>query len=94
MKNRAGAEGITSLDGSYMLVSNAAKECGFGDMIAVDYKLLSKFAHPTAMQILASPDVEKDALQREVFFSKGCLFFTGAFEYLERELMADVAADT
>ncbi len=94
LKSRAGAEGIASLEGSYTWVSNAAKECGFGDMISVDYKLLSKFAHPTAMRILGAPDDAKNALQRDVFFSKGCLFFTGAFEALERQLIESAVGPT
>ena len=89
LKTRAGAEGIASLEGHYTLVSNAAKECGLGDMFPVSYKLLSKLAHPTAMRILASPDDAKDILQKDLFFSQGCLFFTGAFEYLERHLIAE-----
>lgn len=88
LKSRADRDGIASLDGPYKLVSDAAKECGFSDMISVDYKFLSKFAHPTAMRLLGNPDDEKESLQRDAFFSKGCLYFTGAFECLERALLA------
>ncbi len=41
--------------------------------------MLSKFAHPTAMRILAPPDERRESIQRDVFFSNDCLFFTGAF---------------
>jgi len=73
-------EGIQSLDGAYKQVSDAAKECGIGDHFAVSYKVLSKFAHPTAMRILASPDEQRESLQRDAFFSHGCLFFTWRFQ--------------
>jgi hypothetical protein len=81
---RAAAEGIDTLEGAYKRVDNAANDCGIKDY-ALSYKMLSKFAHPTAMQILGAPDEAKDALQRECFFSQGCLFFTGAFVALESE---------
>ncbi len=79
-------DGIQSLDGPYKQVSDAAKECGIGDHFAVSYKVLSKFAHPTAMRILAPPDEQRENVQRDVFFSHGCLFFTGAFQALEGPL--------
>jgi hypothetical protein len=72
-------EGIESLNGSYKQVREAAKECGLGEHFSVSYKILSKFAHPTAMRILAVPADAREALQRDWFFSLGCLFFTGAF---------------
>ncbi len=87
LSNRAAAEGIDSLDGPYKQVSEAAKECGFGDHFSLSYKMLSKFAHPTAMRILAPPNIEKNSLQRDCFFSQGCLFFTGAFASLEGRLI-------
>ena len=43
--------GIQSLEGAYKRVSEAAKDCGIGEHFALSNKLLSKFAHPTAMQI-------------------------------------------
>ena len=82
---RAAAEGIDTLEGSYKRVADAAKDCGMGDHFAVSFKMLSKFAHPTAMQILGAPDEGRDALQKDCFFSQGCLFFTGAFVALESE---------
>ena len=86
LSNRATSDGIESLDGPHKQVSEAAKECGIGDHFGVSYKVLSKFAHPTAMRILAPPDNGKTALQMDYFFSHGCLFFTGAFASLEGQL--------
>jgi hypothetical protein len=80
-------DSIESLEGRYKQVGEAAKECGFGEQYNLSYKLLSKFAHPTAMQILAPPGGTKFALQRDCFYSQGCLFFTGAFVALEGQLL-------
>jgi hypothetical protein len=85
LSQRATADGIDTLEGSYKRVSDAAKDCGLSDHFAVSFKVLSKFAHPTAMQILGAPDEGRHALQRDCFFSQGCLFFTGAFVALEGE---------
>ena len=82
--------GIASLDGPYKQVSDAAKECGISEHFTLSYKMLSKFAHPTAMRILAPPDEKREALQRAWFFSHGCLFFTGAFVSLESQLIQPV----
>jgi hypothetical protein len=46
----------------------------------------SKFAHPTAMRILAPPGEAQNALQRDCFFSQGCLYFRGAFDSPESQL--------
>ncbi len=90
LSQRAASDGIETLDGPYKQVNEAAKECGIGDHFRLSYKMLSKFAHPTAMQILASPDEAKNTMQRDCFFSQGCLFFTGAFVTLESHLIQPV----
>jgi hypothetical protein len=80
---RATSEGIENLDGRYMRVEDAAGECGLKDLFKVMNKMLSKFAHPTAMQILGMADDEKQSLQRDTFYALGCCFFLGAFSALE-----------
>ncbi len=85
LSQRAAAEGIETLEGSYKRVADAARDCGMFEHFSLGFKMLSKFAHPTAMQILGTPDETKHALQRDCFFSQGCLFFTGAFVALESE---------
>ncbi len=86
LTQRAAAAGIDSLDGPYKRVRDAANECGLGEHFSLSYQMFSKFAHPTAMQIMGSPVEARTALQKDVFFSQGCLFFTGAFEALESAL--------
>ncbi len=83
---RAAGEGIESLDRKFMRVEAAADECGLKDMFSTMNKLLSKFTHPTAMQILGTADEAKRTLQRDVFHGLGCLFFVGAFTALENSL--------
>ena len=80
---RAAREGITTLDVRYMGVDDAAADSGLKDHYKIMSKMLSKFVHPTALQILGIIDDAKLSLQRECFFSLGCLFFTGAFSALE-----------
>jgi hypothetical protein len=82
LRRKAAVQGVESLEGKYKEVSEAAKEVGMGDHFALSNRLLSKFAHPTAMQVLAP----KTAMQKAVFFSQGCLFFVGAFNELEKQL--------
>jgi hypothetical protein len=83
-------DGIDSLEGAYKQVSEAAKECGIGEHFSLSYKMLSKFAHPTAMYILAPPDEARKSVQRDLFFSHGCMFYVGTFNALEGALMAEV----
>jgi hypothetical protein len=87
LSQRAASDGIASLDGPYKQVSDAAKEAGIGEHFSLSYRMLSKFAHPTAMRILAPPDEANAALQKDCFFSQGCLFFTGAFVAVEDQLL-------
>jgi hypothetical protein len=87
LSQRAISDGIASLDGPFKEVREAAEEVGIGEHFRVSYRTLSKFAHPTAMRILAPPDEAKEVLQSDSFFSQGCLFFTGAFQALESQLL-------
>jgi hypothetical protein len=89
LSRRAASEAIGSLDGRYMRVDDAAGECGLKDMLKVVNKMLSKFAHPTAMQILGMVDEERQSLQRDTFHALGCCFFVGAFSALENSLMLE-----
>jgi hypothetical protein len=86
LSSRAAADGIASLDGDFKKVNEAAEEVGLGEHFRLSYKMLSKFAHPTAMRILAPPDEPRTALRRDCFFSQGCLYFRGAFDSLENQL--------
>jgi hypothetical protein len=86
LSSRAAADGIPSFDGDFKRVNEAAEEVGIGEHFRLSYKMLSKFAHPTAMRILAPPDQPRTALQRDCFFSQGCLYFRGAFDSFEDQL--------
>lgn len=49
--------------------------------------MLSKFAHPTVMQVLGTRDPARKELQNDLFFSQGCLCFAGAFDALEEQIL-------
>lgn len=83
---RAAREGITTLDVRYLHVEAAAADCGLEDQYKIMSKVLSKFVHPTALQILGIVDDAKHSLQRDCFFGLGCLFFAGAFSALEKSV--------
>jgi hypothetical protein len=83
LSRRAASEGIEKLDGRYMRIDVAASKCGLTDTFNPMNKMLSKFAHPTAMQILGIVGDEKQSLQRDWFYALGCCFFLGAFNALE-----------
>jgi hypothetical protein len=84
LHQRAANNGIKSLDGPFKRVANAATDCGLHDHFAFNNKLLSKFAHPTAMQILGKYDEETYSLQRDYFLNMGCWFFIEGVAALER----------
>jgi len=83
---RAASEGIESLEGAYKQVSKVAEECSIGQHFKPVYKKLSKFAHPTAMLIMTTPNREQEKLNKYMFYSDGCMSFTGAFTSMERVL--------
>lgn len=87
LSQQAVSEGIASVDGPFKDVHDAAVEVGIDDHFRLSYRMLSKFAHPTAMRILALTDEAKEAVLNDVFFSQGCLFFTGAFQAVESQLL-------
>jgi len=86
LEQRAMKEGISSLDGKFKEVADAAKELGLWHHYKVSNRMLSKFAHPTALSILAVADQKTEQEQRELFFAFGCLFFVGAFNMIELQL--------
>jgi nickel-responsive transcriptional regulator NikR len=86
LSEKAAAESISNLDGSFKSVSNAAKEADFGKHFSVSMKMLSQYAHPTAMLLLAPPN-SATPMHAEMFYGLGSLYFTGAFTALEKLLL-------
>jgi hypothetical protein len=78
--------GVASLSGRYKEVREAAKEVGMKEQFRVGFRMLSKFAHPTAMQILGKATPKNISVQKDTFLSWGCLFFIGGFVELEMRL--------
>jgi hypothetical protein len=91
LRQQASKVGIDDLDGSYKFVSEAARECGLGHDYALQVKVLSKFAHPTAFQIMAPAKDVTTGPFRDAFFSQGCGLFAAAFVRLETYLSGDDA---
>src|SRR6266704_1131329 len=56
LSQQAVADGIASLDGPFTEVRDAAGDVGIGEQFRLSNRMLSKFAHPTAMQILGLHD--------------------------------------
>jgi hypothetical protein len=81
LANAALLRGIASIDGQFTKVTDAAGEIGIAHHFTMMNKLLSKFAHPTAMLILGNSEARQ--MQKEAAFANGCLFFVGAFTALE-----------
>lgn len=83
--NQATTEGIESPNAKFKSVRDAAEEVGIKDQFNLSSKFLSKFIHPTAMQIIMfAPNEAMRVLHRETFFGQGCLFFIGSFTALEK----------
>jgi hypothetical protein len=87
MSQQANSEGIASLDGPFTQVRDAADAVGIGSQFGVSNKLLSKFAHPTAIRILMTPESVKESVHNDMFYSQGCLFFAGAFRAIEGQVL-------
>jgi hypothetical protein len=83
LSEQATIAGVTVVNEAYERVNNAAKECGMASHHVLHSKILSKFVHPTALQVIASSDEDETNLQRDIFFGHGCSFFYGAFVALE-----------
>jgi hypothetical protein len=81
LANAALVRGVASIDGKFTDVADAAGEIGIANHFRLMNKLLSKFAHPTAMLILGNSETRK--MQKDSVFANGCLFFVGAFTALE-----------
>lgn len=81
LANAALLRGVASIDGRFTKVATAAVEIGIAHHFTLMNKLLSKFAHPTAMLIVGNSETLK--VQKDSAFANGCLFFVGAFAALE-----------
>jgi hypothetical protein len=63
----AETDGCEDIDETYQRVHTAAQELGLGAFFRSMNKMLSKFAHPTAMMVFSYPD--------EASRAQGCAFF-------------------
>lgn len=81
LANAALERGVASIDGKFTDVEGAAREIGIAHHFKLTNRLLSKFAHPTAMLILGNSETRK--MLKDSVFADGCLCFVGACTALE-----------
>ena len=86
LRERAKEKGIDDLDGTFKAVRDAAEECGLGPDYRLQFKMFSKFAHPTAFQLIAPVDDPSWKPFRDAIFSQGCGLFALIFAGLENYL--------
>ena len=72
-------------EGTYTRVRAAAETCGLLEYYNIIFKYLSKFAHPTALQIIGNIPAQKKL--RDGIFEQGCVFFVAAFADLEAHFL-------
>ena len=70
-------------------VKVAANEAGLGDFYKTNFKSLSKFAHPTALSVMATPKDSSAQRMREEFTRIGAAIADKALEKLENSLMRE-----
>ena len=91
LRERATEAGIDDLDGTYKADRDAAQECGLERDYKLQFKVLPKFAHPTAFQLIAPVDDPSQGSFRDAFFSQGCGLFALTFACLESYLNSSAA---
>jgi hypothetical protein len=89
LEKKAVEEGVADLDASYYSVSKAAEELGTGGIVKPIYKMLSKFAHPTAL-VLAKhiPGDKRFDPVLDNIFGLGVAYAVDAFHKLDAYLKA------
>jgi hypothetical protein len=83
-------DGYENLDHSFTLVSAAAKEVGAGDLFKTYNKLLSKFAHPTAMLVFSNSGETQEHMKKR--FYEMAMFFALHGQRIIDETIAELAS--
>jgi hypothetical protein len=92
--NSAQSEGYEGLDESYQRVHEAAKQVGLAAFFRSTNKLLSKFAHPTAMMVFSLLDESSRTQFCEFFIVFGsvlCISSMAEFERYAKALGSAIA---
>lgn len=84
IKEQAEKYGITNLNSKYKSLSAASKMLKHHKTFHIHNKILSKFAHPTAMRLFTQRSKKEVADIAFYFFSQGCLFFYDGFSRIEK----------
>jgi hypothetical protein len=76
--------GVLNLEEKYTKIRNLADTIGMGEDYDIIYKFLSKFSHPTALQIIGEFPREGWFNLNTVIYEHGCVNFIGAFQALKK----------
>lgn len=80
---RAAKQNVNDIEKRFTRVRDAAKEIGIEELFVCSNKQLSKFSHPTALQII-SPRTGKEAQElAKSFYTQACVQFVRSVELLE-----------
>jgi hypothetical protein len=82
---KATEDGFETLDESYTAVSKIAKQAGKGEEFKHINKLLSKFAHPTALSVIER-ESEANAKLKQKFYEMGYRFAKATLNIIEGTL--------
>ena len=74
LARRAAVAGIASAEADFKRVNEAAAECGIGHHYSLAFKMLSKFAHPTAIRMLVHL-IRRGRGVAATFSSRGAVYF-------------------
>ncbi|MEQ9345222.1 MAG: DUF5677 domain-containing protein [Thalassospira sp.] len=91
LEHQAASQNIHEIDRKYLSVSKIAKKLNIKENFDFQNKFLSKYVHPSALQIV-SPHLYK-AVRLQAFHF-GCLNFVNAFPLLESYFMSGRSAQT
>ena len=86
LSKAAAASGVDDINGNYDNVGQIAKQYPELKDYPIAFKTLSKFAHPTALNIVGLPPKAEEL--KPVFFDQGCLAFTKAVVQLAKRLVS------
>lgn len=82
--DQAKKHGITKLNSKFYSLLNISKTIGHDKAYKIHNKILSKFAHPTAMLLFSIESEDKLPRTAYYLFSQGCLFFYDGIARIEK----------
>lgn len=84
IKAQAAKENVSDIEKKFTDVRAAAKKIDMQDIFSIQNKVFSKFAHPTALQIILPQTGQAAQNLKRSFYGQACVLFTGCFHILEK----------